>query len=96
MNTLGQVVSWKLTRDLSFSTVKSLFVELRDRLLGQDVHIAEFYVDNCCAWRMKWQSVFGSSMRVLLDIFHAGKRVGENIPKHHPLHVAMNTCKTLL
>lgn len=47
--------------------------------------MSEFYVDNCCAWRRQLQQVFGSELKVCLDIFHAVKRVGEKIPKRHPL-----------
>ena len=48
----------------------------------------EFYVDNCCTWRAKLQSVFGPHLKVSLDIFHAVKRIGEKIPKRHELRVS--------
>ena len=71
-----------------FSTVEALLVGLSDRLIAQGVNVKEFYIDNCCAWRAKLQSVFGPGLTVLLDIFHAVKRVGEKIPKRHELHSA--------
>ena len=69
----------------------STYVYLRLRLprfLQQGVMVKEFYVDNCCAWRSKLQSVFGPELRVPLDIFHAVKRVGDKIPKRHELRTA--------
>ena len=85
LNNLGQIVTWKLTSDLSFGNIECLLVALRDRFLQQGVVVREFYIDNCCAWRSKLQSVFGPHLRVLLDIFHAVKRIGEKIPKRHEL-----------
>lgn len=85
LNHLGQIVTWRLTSDLTFANVEYLLVALRDRLCQQGVTVQEFYIDNCCTWRSKLQSVFGPQLRVLLDIFHAVKRIGEKIPKRHQL-----------
>ena len=68
--------------------MKDSLVALKDRLLRQGVMVKEFYVDNCCAWRSKLQSVFGTELRVPLDIFHAVKRIGDKIPKQHELRRA--------
>lgn len=88
LNDVGQIVTWRLTSDLSFATVESFLVTLRDRFCKQGVTVKEFYVDNCCTWRAKLQSVFGPHLKVSLDIFHAVKRIGEKIPKRHELRVS--------
>ena len=53
--------------------------------MSQGVALKEFYIDNCCSWRKKLQSVFGDDLIVYLDIFHAVKRFSEKIPKRNPL-----------
>ena len=88
LNHLGQIVTWRLTPDQSFASVERFLIALRDRFLQQGVMVKEFYVDNCCTWRSKLQSVFGAELRVHLDIFHAVKRVGDKIPKRHELRTA--------
>lgn len=88
ISNLGQIVTWRLTSSVMFSSVEGLLVALQDRLVKQGVKVKEFYVDNCCSWRLKLQSVFGPDLRVLLDIFHAVKRIGDKIPKRHELRSA--------
>ena len=88
LNNIGQIVTWRLTSSVMFSSVEGLLVTLRDRLAKQGVKVKEFYVDNCCSWRLKLQSVFGPDLRVVLDIFHAVKRIGDKIPKRHELRSA--------
>ena len=85
MNSKGQVLTWKLTPGLSFADVEDELKALHDRLLPQGKTLKEFYIDNCCAWRNKLQQVFGKQLVVHLDLFHAIKRLGEKIPKRHPL-----------
>ena len=87
LNHLGQVVTWKLTTDLTFSHVKDTLTNLKGRLERQGKNLMEFYIDNCCSWRRKLQEVFGSGLKVKLDIFHAVKRVSDKIPKKHSLRV---------
>ena len=88
LNHLGQIVTWRLTSDLAFATVEDILVNLQVRLHIQGVTEREFYIDNCCTWRTKLQSVFGQDLKVFLDIFHAVKRIGDKIPKRHELWVA--------
>ena len=85
MNGDGQVVTWKLTKNLTFSNIEGQLVSLRDRLTVQGKKLTEFYIDNCCAWRYKLQLVFGRDLCVRLDVFHAVKRISDKIPKRHPL-----------
>ena len=85
LNGKGQVVTWRLTPRLSFAEVEADLRALKDRLLSQGKALKEFYIDNCCTWRKKLQTVFGDQLAVRLDIFHAVKRVSDKIPKRHPL-----------
>lgn len=91
MNGKGQIVTWKLTTDLTFNNIIGHLNALRDRLHKQRKQFFEFYIDNCCAWRNWLQSVYGTGLHVRLDIFHTVKRVSDKIPKRHPLqHECMN------
>ena len=85
LNSLGQVVTWKLATGVSFSVIQDILIPLRRRLEKQGKHLSEFYVDNCCSWRRKLQEVFGQEVKVRLDVFHAVKRVSEKVPKRHHL-----------
>jgi hypothetical protein len=85
LNSLGQVVTWKLATGVSFSVIQDILIPLRRRFEKQGKHVSEFYVDNCCSWRRKLQEVFGQELKVCLDIFHAVKRVSEKVPKRHHL-----------
>lgn len=42
------------------------------------------FIDNCCSWRGKLQTIFGSEILVKLDLFHAVQRIVKCIPKRHP------------
>ena len=88
MNNLGQIVTWKFTSNLMFSSVEGLLVALCDRLDKQGVIVKEFYVDNCCSWKLKLQNVFVPDLRVIHNIFHAVKQIGDKIPKHRELRSA--------
>ena len=73
LNSLGQVVTWKLTPGVSFNVIEDILIPLHERLKCQGKTVSEFYIDNCCAWRNKLQQVFGKELKVSLDIFHAVK-----------------------
>ena len=85
LNHNGQVVQWRLTPNLQFSTIEDALRQLQKRFEVQGRVLKEFYIDNCCSWRSKLQNVFGQQLKVYLDIFHAVKRIGDSIPKRHPL-----------
>ncbi len=85
MNNDGQVLTWKLTPGVAFTHIEDQLVQLKRRFQFQGKHLAEFFIDNCCAWRTKLQGVFGSDLGVYLDLFHAVKRISDKIPKRHPL-----------
>ena len=87
LNCVGEVLTWKFTKNLKFSSVEDQMNGLQQRLISQGKTVTEFYIDNCCAWRNKLQDVFGSNLKVLLDIFHAIQRVTNKMSKRHPLNM---------
>ncbi|XP_067025755.1 uncharacterized protein [Acropora muricata] len=80
MNEAGVVLSWKLCKGTGFHNVKDLLISLKVRLNNQGCLISHFYVDNCCQWRQKLNSVF-DGVCVKLDPFHAIQRVTSKISK---------------
>lgn len=74
------VLSWKLCKGTGFHNVQDLLISLNERLNNQGCLISHFYVDNCCQWRQKLNSVF-DGVPVKLDPFHALQRVTSKIPK---------------
>lgn len=85
LNSHGQVLTWKLTTSVKFEHCQDVLTALHQRLQQQHKHVQQFIVDICCGWRRKLQSVFGSNLKVLLDLFHAIQRVLIKIPKRHKL-----------
>ena len=62
LNSKGQVMTWRLTRGLSFSEIEADLQSLKYRLLAQGKTLKVFYIDNCCSWRKKAKgSVCGSA-----------------------------------
>ena len=55
LNNFGEVVTWKLTKQLTFDEVKNqkelLIIDqlLHNRLSIKGIIIGRFYVDNCCS-----------------------------------------------
>ena len=80
MNEIGVVLSWKLCKGTAFHKVEDQLIKLKDRLNSQGCNVHHFYVDNCCQWRQKLNSVF-HGVSVKLDPFHAIQRVTSKIPK---------------
>lgn len=86
MNERGQIVTWQLTQTQGFENIRRLLRQLFTRLFSQGKNVKEFYIDNCCHWRKKRQEVFGSSLAVKLDLFHAFQRISTKISKRHPFY----------
>ena len=85
LNHCGEVITWQLTHSVSFQSIQPILQGLKKRFDNQGEKLEEFYIDNCCSWRKKLQSVFGTTLKVYLDLFHAVKPIGEKISKKHPL-----------
>lgn len=86
LNADGEVLSWKLTKRLSFEHIEDVLLALQQRFIKQGKQLEEFYIDNCCSFRNKLQKVFGTQLSVFLDIFHAVQRISKKIPKRHPYY----------
>ena len=88
MNEDGIVLAWQLTRGTGFARVKTLLVGIRKRLVRNGITLLGFTIDNCCAWRLLLQAVFGV-IPVKLDLFHAVQRIASKIKKKAPIKKAM-------
>ena len=84
MNEDGIVLAWQLTRGTGFARVKTLLIRIKNRLSKSGITLEGFSIDNCCAWRLLLQGVFGV-IPVKLDLFHAVQRIASKIKKRHPL-----------
>lgn len=71
-----------ITRSVAFDNVSNL----QYRMISQGMVVTEFYVDICCSWRKKLQEIFGTQLKVYLDLFCAVKRISSTISKKHPLY----------
>jgi hypothetical protein len=86
LNGLGEVMTWKLTKRLTFDEIENSMQALHDRLCVQGTVVESFYIDNCCSWKNKLTAVFGPQLNVYLDLFHAVQRISCKISKKHPLY----------
>lgn len=80
MNEISIVLAWKLCKGTAFDKVKDLLTSLKERLASKGCFVNHFYIDNCCQWRHKLNSVF-DEVSIKLDPFHAIQRVVTKIPK---------------
>lgn len=93
MNEKSEILGWQLTKGTSLDKVKGLLQGLKLRLAESSLEGC--VVDNCCTVRKKLQGIFGESINVKLDIFHAIQRIVQKIPKRSG-SVLENTRRTLL
>lgn len=93
MNEKSEILGWQLTKGTSLDKVKGLLQGLKLRLAESSLEGC--VVDNCCTVRKKLQGIFGESINVKLDIFHAIQRIVQKIPKRSG-SVLKNTRRTLL
>lgn len=85
MNANGEVVTWQLTNGTSLDQVQIVLREVYERSRHQEQEIKCIYIDDCCKLRDKIKAIFGSSVEVKLDIFHAVQRITRTLPKFHVL-----------
>ena len=81
LNENGEVITWRFTPSEKFAEIDDLLCDLRDRLQRQGKALTCAYLDICCRWKSKMESVFGPGLNIKLDVFHAVKRVTSAIPK---------------
>ena len=83
LNNEGKVVTWQLTNGTSFSQVKVLLENLVKRSGSQEINT--IYIDDCCKLREKIKTVFGPTVSVKLDLFHAVQRITRTLSRKHAL-----------
>ena len=72
---------WQFTKGRAFSQVGTLLKDLKERSSS----IQTVYIDDCCKLRTKITSVFGDSISLKLDLFHAVQWITNTLHKRHPL-----------
>lgn len=84
MNGKGQILGWQFTKGTSFEIITNLLQGIERRCDRNKQVVQTCFVDNCCTWRNKLQSIFTSNCLVKLDLFHAVPRVISEMPSRHP------------
>ena len=84
----SRVLTWQFTNGTSFDDIELLLNNLHHRFNSQGCKIKQVFIDNCCQWRKKIQSIFGNETDVYLDLFHAVQRVSRVLSRKHPLYMA--------
>ena len=91
MNEKKEVMSWTLTKSTGFIHVRQSLYEVRNRMQKAAIPLSGIVIDNCCHWRELLQEMFGKTVLIKLDLFHAIKRVIETVSKKHRFfHVFKN------
>lgn len=84
LNQDGLVLSYKLVKGRSFDCIEAELTDVRDRLMQNHQTLTGICIDNCCHWRGQLTRVFGPSVPVKLDLFHAVQRITATIPRGQP------------
>ena len=78
---IGVVIAWQLRKGTSFDEVKNLLMGLNDCVKEhKNENLESVFLDNCCHWRKKIESIFGK-VPVKLDCFHATQRFASTLPR---------------
>ena len=78
LNENHEVMGWRLTKTTGHSEVKDLLENIKERI---DCSLTYVIVDDCCKEKKLYQSIFGDSVKVKLDLFHAVQRVVRELPE---------------
>ena len=82
LNDQGKIVTCQLTKGTSFEEVVALLQNLASR---SDENMRTVYVDDCCKLHSKLlEDVFGETVSVKLDLFHAVERISKTLHTRHP------------
>ena len=95
LNPEGELLTWKLTRSLSFEHTQRQLELLNERFQQKGKIVQEFYVD-IRMLLMAPKTTVGPQLKVCLDLFHAVQRISRKIPKRHPFHSAFMRSLTLV
>ena len=88
MGDAGQVLAWQLTKGTSSNEISKLLGGIKERHSSLDIQYIA--VDNCCQIRDKLKNIFGESVKVILDLFHATQRITRKLPTRHEYFEACN------
>eukprot|EP00794_Sanderia_malayensis_P002581 gene2581-2980_t len=83
LNEKEEVIAWRLTSTTSHEQIRDLLVDVHERLRRHNKEIEYIIVDKCCGpggEDVLYKSVFGDSIPVKLDLFHAVQRVARQLP----------------
>ena len=69
---------WRLTKTTEHSEVKDLLENIKERI---DCSLSYVIVDDCCKEKKLYQAIFGDSVEVKLDLFHAVQRGVRELPE---------------
>jgi hypothetical protein len=74
---------WQFTKGTSFEQVRTVLEDLHCLSQEQGKKIQTVYIDDCCRLRSKIQSIFGTTVAVKLDLFHAIQRLSKRHALYH-------------
>ena len=78
---IGVVIAWHLCKGTNFNEVKNLLMGLNDCFKEhKNENLESVFLDNCCHWRKKIESIFGK-VPVKLDCFYAIQRFVSTLPR---------------
>ena len=81
MNEDNKVLAWQLARGASIDTVETILTGLKERHQNAEKELEGFIIDNCCSVKNKINAIFGPTVAIKLDLFHALKRILDQIPR---------------
>ena len=85
LNKAGQTIAWQFVKSNSLDEVKPLLISVKQRMTNTNKRNFTIYVDNCCNCQAKLKAIFGESVMIKLDVFHAVQRVTRVLSKKHTL-----------
>ena len=85
LNADGKVLTWKMTKRLSFQHAENVLLALKERLDAQGQEVEEFSWTTVAHFAASFRVFLGRSSRFTLTFFMQLK-VSEKVPKRHPFH----------
>ena len=83
MNCEGQVLDFRMVASRSFEAVQAMLQDVNHRGKGSGSGVETVIVDNCCQWAAKLREVFGPTVHIKLDLFHAVQRLTKAMCHQH-------------
>ena len=79
MNECNKVLAWQLARGTSIDTMETLLTGSKEQHQNAKKELEGFIIDNCCSVKNNINAIFGSTVVIKLDLFHALKRILDQI-----------------